>query len=449
MKIKLLVFLLLTSLLGAAQLPGKTIDSILNLYYGKGEFNGVAFISIKNKPEYHKSFGYKNVNKKEKFTGEEIFQIGSVTKQFTAAVILKLQEEGKLSVNDKLTKYFPQYPAWDSITIHHLLNHTSGLFNYTNISKFMQEEVASSKTREELIKLFSHRSLQFSPGTKYAYSNSGYLLLGYIIEDITGLSYDKAVRKYIFESIGMNNSGFDFTNLSSNLKTTGYSLIKGDSAIVSPVVDSTVSGAAGNIFSNVKDLNNWIQSLCKEKIINKESLEKMFSPGLGNYGYGIVSDSIYGKHRVSHGGGIHGFNSNLEYFPGTETSIVLLSNVNTGKLQEISNMLSAIAHNLPLPEEYQPDINTLKKLEGKYKVSENFAIDIRIADGVLTLQATNQGRFPLTAITDTNFVLKIVNATINFSQNQKGEINKLELIQNGMNITGIKEEGQSLLKNEN
>lgn len=449
MRIIFFIAAVLYSFIGTAQLSEKTIDSVLKIYVDNREFSGVAYLSVNGKIAYHKSFGYKNYETKEKLSGDEVFQVGSVTKQFTAALILKLQEEGKLSVHDKITKYFPQYSSWDSIAIHNLLNHTSGIFNYTNISKFMAGEVANPISREKMINLFSGRRLMFSPGSMYAYSNSNYILLGYIIEDLTGLSYDKAVRKYIFEPLDMKNSGFDFANLPVQYKATGYVSIKQEGFKPALIVDSTASGAAGNIYSNVKDLDKWVHGLLEDKIINKESRRLMFTPGHENYGYGILSDSIYGKYRLSHGGGIHGFNSHLEFFPDSEISVILLSNVNTGKLQEISSMLSALAHGVDLPKEYQPELQTLKNLEGVYKITEGFSIDVKEVSGKLTIQATGQPRVELTALTDTSYYLKMVNARINFLLNESGSPEALELIQSGQRFTAIKMTIKDPIENQN
>lgn len=440
MQNRLFIVALLFSFCAGAQVSEKTLDSLIGIYKNNGEFNGIAYVAVNGKPVYNKSFGYANMENKSAFSGEEFFQIGSVTKQFTAAVILKLEEEGKLSVNDKLTKYFPQYPAWDSITIHHLLNHTSGLFNYTNVSRFMQEEVEKHQTRESIIKLFSNRRLMFSPGSNYAYSNSGYMLLGYIIEDVSGLSYDKAVRKYIFDKLGMAHSGFDFRAVPENKRATGYMYLKNDTASRAPIVDSTVSGAAGCIYTNVYDLEKWANGLLEGKVVGKSSLEKMFTPGKSSYGYGIIIDSIYGKSRLVHGGGIHGFNAHLEIYPNEGILIILLSNVNSGKLQEMADKISAHAHGLPLPKAFEPDQEVLKNLEGKYEITKDLNIDIRVQEGKLTLQVTNQPRVELTALSNTSFVLKSANARVDFTLNASGKAEQLELLQNGQKFTGKRKE---------
>ena len=205
-----------------AQDDAARLDTLLNAYQQLGRFNGSALVAKNGTVLLNKGYGYRNHEAGVLNDEHSIFQMGSVTKQFTSAVILKLQAEHKLSVSDKLSKYFPEYPKGDSITIKELLTHTSGIYNYTNNGDFMKNEITKPKTREEMMALFENKPLDFSPGTSWSYSNSGYSMLGYIIEKVTKSSYEQAVRKYIFSPLKMTQSGFDFAALKSPDKTTGY-----------------------------------------------------------------------------------------------------------------------------------------------------------------------------------------------------------------------------------
>src|SRR5580698_113597 len=169
-----------------AQTPSQEINELLKQYTKQNSFNGVALVAQKGKILLEQGYGYKNATTKSLNDSNTVFQIGSITKQFTSAIILQLQEQHKLSVQDKLSKYIPDYPNSDSITIENLLTHTSGIYNYTNDDAYMQNTSATPIKLETLISLFKNKPLDFSPGTKYSYSNSGYVLLGYIIERITG-----------------------------------------------------------------------------------------------------------------------------------------------------------------------------------------------------------------------------------------------------------------------
>src|SRR6186997_2017452 len=252
-KILILVAALCMVHLNFAQEADK-LDALINAYAKMYKFNGAALVAKNGVILLNKGYGYRDAENKVANNEQTIFQLGSVTKQFTSAVILKLQEEKKLSVSDKLSKYFPGYPKGDSITIEHLLTHTSGIYNYTNDGDFMTTEVTKPASREKMMALFTNKPLDFSPGTSWNYSNSGYSLLGYIIEAVTKKPYYQAVRKYIFTPLHMTHSGFDFTHLKKKEKATGYFSLQGKNATPAPIVDSTVAFSAGAIYSTVGDL---------------------------------------------------------------------------------------------------------------------------------------------------------------------------------------------------
>ena len=190
-----------------------------------------------------------------------------------------------MSVSDKLSKYFPNFPKGDSITIQQLLTHTSGIYNYTNDQNFMANEIAKPATREKMMALFENKPLDFSPGTSWNYSNSGYSLLGYIIEAVTKKPYEQAVRRYIFTPLHMVHSGFDFTHLKSDNKAIGYFKLDDKGATPAPIVDSTVSFSAGAIYSTTGDLYLWHEALEHYKILSKAQQEVAYTPVKNNYGY--------------------------------------------------------------------------------------------------------------------------------------------------------------------
>src|SRR5450432_2236055 len=174
-----------------AQNTSGKLDTLINAYAKLYRFNGSALVAKNGTILLNKGYGYRNAADKVLNSEQTIFQLGSITKQFTSAVILKLQEEKKLSVSDKVSKYFPQYPKGDSITIEQLLTHTSGVYNYTNDQNFMANEMTKPASREKIMALFKDKPLDFPPGTGWNYSNSGYSLLGYIIEIATGKPYEQ------------------------------------------------------------------------------------------------------------------------------------------------------------------------------------------------------------------------------------------------------------------
>ncbi len=423
-----------------AQDAGNKIDELISAYSKLNKFNGSALVAKNGTILLNKGYGYRNAADKLMNNEESIFQLGSITKQFTAAVILKLQEEKKLKVTDKLSKFFPDYPKGDSITIKQLLTHTSGIYSYTNDGNFMANEITKNKSREEMMALFKDKPLDFSPGTGWNYSNSGYSLLGYIIEVVTKKSYEEAVRKYIFTPLHMTHSGFDFTHLKSPDKTTGYFMLDDKSSNPAPVVDSTVSFSAGAIYSITSDLYLWHKALEQNTILSKTQQQEAYTPVKNNYGYGWGIDSIEGKRRVGHGGGIPGYITNESRVPEDDIDIVLLSNASDRSLDEITKSIYAILYNkayeLPkerivilLPEE------TLKQYEGEYEIAPGFNVIMKIKDGEISATPTGQSEKILHAEKEDFFFEKEEDVQVQFTRNDDKTVDGLILNQGGRKMT--------------
>jgi CubicO group peptidase (beta-lactamase class C family) len=411
----------------------------LNKYSG---FNGAVLVAKNGQVLLEKGYGIRNASANVEHDEKSVFQIGSVTKQFTAIVILKLEQEGKLSVKDKLSKYFPQYQHAAKITIENLLNHVSGVYSYTNDRNFMQNRVTENLPQEAFWNMIKDKPLDFEPGSRYSYSNSGYSILGYIIEKVTGQPYESAVRKGLFQPAGMSHSGFDFTHFNSPAKTIGYFTLSKDIQTPAPIVDSTVAYSAGAIYSTVHDLYNWNIALNSGKIIPDAILEKAYKPLKDRYGYGFFVDSIYGKRKITHGGGIHGFVSMLTYIPDDKISVVMLSNKPFG-LEPAEKDLLAILYNEPykIPEELKEievDSTILKKYVGEYELAPTFKITVRLVNGALKAQATGQPQFDLFPKQEHLFFLKVVDAQVEFIKDENGEVEKLILHQNGQHMPGKK-----------
>jgi CubicO group peptidase (beta-lactamase class C family) len=415
------------------------LDALINAYAKMYKFNGAALVAKNGVILLNKGYGYRNATDKIANSEQTVFQLGSITKQFTSAIILKLQQEKKLSVSDKLTKYFPGYPKGDSITIEQLLTHTSGIFNYTNNGTFMENEVTKSASREKIMALFKDKPLDFSPGTGWNYSNSAYSLLGYIIEDVTKMPYEQVVRKYIFTPLQMTHSGFDFTHLKINEKATGYFKLDDKEIIPSPIVDSTVAFSAGAIYSTTGDLYLWHKALQQNKILSKEQQEKAYTPVKNRYGYGWSIDSVEGKRRVSHGGGIHGFVTNISRVPEDDICIVLLSNTSDPAISAITKSIFAILYGkeyelpkeriaIKLPEE------KLKEYEGEYEVREGLHVIISLKDGELVAAPTGQ-RTDILYVEKADLLFsRSADIQLAFTRNDKKEIDGFILHQNGAKI---------------
>jgi len=262
-------------------------------------------------------------------TPEAKFRLGSLTKQFTATLVLQLQQDGKLNIADPVSKYLPDSPkTWEKITLANLLGHTSGIPNFTNDKSF-QTWAQTPRTTQELMAFFSDKSLDFEPGSKFDYSNSNFEVLGAVIEKVSGKKYGNLLHERIFDPLGMKDSGLDADDLLLPKRAEGYMPGK-DGLIVARSESMTFPWAAGSIYSTTGDLLIWERGLFGGKVLSADSLKAMTTPGKGDYGLGVGVEDMDGLKLVQHGGGIEGFNTFLLSVPERKIVIVALANVNGG-----------------------------------------------------------------------------------------------------------------------
>lgn len=435
----ILIVVLLVQHCCFAQNDADRIDTLLNAYNKLSQFNGSALVAKNGAILLDKGYGYRDAATGVLNDEHSIFQLGSVTKQFTSAVILKLQADHQLSVSDKLSKYFPDYPKGDSITIKELLTHTSGIYNYTNDGDFMKNEITKPKTREQMMALFENKPLDFSPGTSWSYSNSGYSMLGYIIEKVTKTSYEEAVHHYIFSPLKMTHSGFDFTDLKNPDKTIGYFVLNARDTAKAPIVDSSISFSAGAIYSTTGDLYKWSQALENNTILTASEQNEAYTPVKNNYGYGWGIDSIDGKRRLAHSGGIPGYITIILRVPADDVTIILLSNASNQTIGKMSNDIYAILYNkkYDIPTERKAislDEQTMKQYDGEYEIRPDLMVTIVAKDSVLIATPTGQSAKTLYAEKKDFFFEKEEDIQLNFTRNDKNEIDGFVFHQSGQEI---------------
>lgn len=310
------------------------IDALLNEYSAQDRLNGTVLIAQGDDVIYSKGFGMAHMEWEVANTPDTRFRIGSITKQFTAALILQLVEEGKVDLEGKLTDYVPDYPAehGKQVTIHQLLNHTSGIVSYTGRDEFWKKS-RDPYTPKEFLEAWTVEELEFEPGSKWNYNNSGYYILGVVIQEVTGMPYDKALQKRLLDPLGLVNTGYEHFHKVTKNRASGY-LAWAIGYQRAGYVDTGSPFAAGMMYSTVGDLHKWTRALHAAKPFNnKETLEKMITPYMQNYGYGImINERTFGEKSVkviSHGGGVHGFVSTLSYFPEKELTVAGIDNTSS------------------------------------------------------------------------------------------------------------------------
>jgi CubicO group peptidase (beta-lactamase class C family) len=416
------------------------IDAYINAAVRVNRFSGTVLVARSGKPLISRGYGMANYELDVPNTSKTVFRLGSITKPFTAIAILMLQERGKLSVNDPLCKYLPNCPtAWQAITIRHLLTHTSGIpdfFNSAAYSSLRTQPVPPAR----MIELFSSNPLEFVPGEKAAYSNSGYYLLGVIIERTSGVSYEDFLQQNIFTPLGLAHTGYDRSDRLVKNRASGY-LMRNGSLINAPYVDRSNSFSAGALVSTVEDLLQWEQSLYTEKLLSRKSLDAMFAPSLEvfpgvRYGYGWGVTTQFGRQALAHKGDTPGFSNMIIRFPAEATTVIVLGNNGSVDAQPLANDLAAIVFGMPyeLPRELVAitlSAETLEKYAGRYEVSPspqfspNSVITITLEDGKLMRQVNDGTKAELFAQAETEFFLKVSDARVSFVRDAHGQVTGL------------------------
>jgi len=418
------------------------MQQVVQSYVDGKQFMGSVLVARDAKILLSKGYGSANLEWDIPNSPSAKFRLGSITKQFTAACILLLEERGQLKVEDQVKKYMADAPAaWDRVTIFNLLTHTSGIPSFTGFHDYHSTE-AIAATPEQLVARFRNKPLEFQPGEKWNYSNSGYVLLGYLIEKITQQSYRQFVQQNIFNPLGMKDSGYDSNSEVIPHRASGYT--PGPNGVTNAgYIDMTIPLSAGALYSTTEDLLRWERGLMGGKLLSPASIEKMTTPFKNDYAFGLGVHTANGHKMIDHGGGIEGFNTFLAYYPEDKLTVVVLANQNGQAPDAIANKLAAVAHgeNVVLPSErtevtISPAI--LAKYVGTYELTPNFDIVMTLEDGQLMTQATGQSKFPLFAESETKFFLKVVDAEVEFFRNDKGDVTHIVLHQGGQDVKGIK-----------
>lgn len=347
--------LFLFTLISVAQSKSEMIEELMEKYSEYEQFNGSVLVAENGEVIYKDGLGLANMEFDIPNEPDTKHRLGSITKQFTAMLILQLVEDGKLELDKPISKYLPDYkgPAADSVTVHHLLNHSSGIPSYTSFPGFFEKQSRDPYTPGEFVKTFSDSTLQFTPGEKFVYNNSGYFLLGHIIEEISGKSYEEMLTENIFTPLGMDNSGFDHHADIIKKRASGYERA-GNGYRNAPYLDMSIPYAAGSLYSTVEDLYLWDRALYEEELLSEELKEQMFSAqikdGDSYYGYGwAIRKMPIGKTKdsiltIAHGGGINGFNTLLIRIPKDQHLIVLLNNTGGTNLGEMARSIISILY---------------------------------------------------------------------------------------------------------
>jgi CubicO group peptidase (beta-lactamase class C family) len=410
------------------------VDEYLKAYLERGQFSGSVLVAGNGQVLFSQGYGMANYELDVPNTPQTKFRLGSITKQFTALAIMQLQEKGHLNVKDSLAQYLPNYPNAEQITLHHLLTHTSGIPNFTSFPDYLETMMLPLPV-EKIIARFKDNPLEFQPGEKYQYSNSNYILLGFLIEQVSGQSYESYLQDHLFNPLQMKNTGYDHHSLLLKNRASGYSR-REQQLVNAGYLDMSIPHGAGALYSTVEDLYLWDRALYTEQLLSKPSLETMFTPFLDQYGYGFLISHLFNRKLVAHDGGVNGFVSDLHRYIDDDVFIVILSNFEFSPIYKLSRDLGAIlfgeAYELPGNRvAISVDPSVYQAYVGDYELLPELILTIKTKENRLLAQATDQPRFEIFPESEVDYFNNELNILITFQKNEKNDVKQLIFKQYG------------------
>ena len=440
--------------------PKIYVDAILREESRSNQPGVAVIVSQDGEVLFSKGYGLANVADNVSISAKTKFRIGSVTKQFAAAAILKLQEDGKLKVTDKLTKFIPDYPRGDEVTLHHLLTHTSGITSYTSKGDFY-EKVTKPIEPQDLIASFKNDDFDFSPGEKWSYSNSGYFLLGHIVAQVSEKSFDEYLRETFFVPLGMKDTGVHRPDLDLQNEAAGYSYSEGK-FVDALNWDMSHAGGAGAIYSTVEDLQRWNQGVFGEKVLKKSTLAAAFTKAetkandnAMGYGYGWMLGQQRGLPIVHHSGGLQGFVSYLTRFPKQKLTIAVLHNAFPGSGDLEPSGLARMIAEAYLWKEMAPrpshdvdetvDPNSYVAFVGDYDYGAAI-MKVTAEDNRLFAQLSGQPKMEIFPAGPSTFFWKVVEAQVEFLRDVDDKVIAVQHTQGGQSFKAAKMKAAKTVK---
>ncbi len=403
-------------------------DQLLQAQYPADGPGAAVLVTRKGQVIYKKAVGMADMELDVPLKTDHVFRIGSVTKQFTAAAILKLAEQGKLNLQDEITRFIPDYPTkGKKITVEHLLNHTSGIKSYTSMEEWTPMVHRKDFTPTELVDFFKNQPMDFDPGTQYRYNNSGYILLGVIIEKISGKSYGAFIDEEFFKPLGMRHSYYGHVKPLIKNRANGYTEGEPSGFANADYLSMTQPYAAGSIMSTVEDLVTWTQAVHGGKVLKPESLKKAFTPNIlpdgtnTYYGYGWQIGNMMGSQTIEHGGGIHGFLSMLLYVKEEDVCVAILTNCDCNGPEPLADKFAALAAGKNLsPTAIKLETSVLEQYVGVYENDKKEQRIITLEDGGLKSLRTGGSKYSIMPYAADQFYFENSLSRIRFVRDTKG-----------------------------
>ena len=442
--ITILLYLIIVNLMQAQDISN-LINTYTNSYVKTGDFSGCILIAENDNILYENCFGLANQSFQIPNKLDTKFIIGSISKQFTAAAILILEQEGYLKTTDTIAKYFKTNPISENITIEQLLTHTSGITDIYNVPDF--SELSCKKiTLSNFAQLVLDTKLDFTPGTQYQYSNGGYTLLAALIEKISGTTYQDFLSNRIFQPLKMMATGHASTNEVIPDLAVGYDPLRYDKLKITNYLDFELLKGSGSLYSTVYDLRKWVKSIKKRTLLNSNSYDKFLKDYGQNYGYGISLYNSFGHRVFGHDGRVNGYIADYLHYKEPNIDIIILGNTQTGVADFFRRDIAAIVFGKEYKsraKQIPPDEKTRlnpKKIIGTYAFGPNFKVYIELIDGRIQARANEGAYSELIRLEDQRFFSRTLYSYIKFMEDDSGSITKMVWTNNdGNTFEGVKE----------
>lgn len=456
------LLLLLAALPASADTLPQQIDRYVGARTQLGQFSGVVLVATRDGVVLRKAYGYANFELDVPMTTAAKFEIASLSKAFTAAAVLLLRDDGKLALDDSVCKYTDPCPAaWQPVTVAELLHHTSGIPDYESAlgmeTPAYANAMAAIDAPRRLVGEARAKPLDFAPGTKFNYSNTGYLLLGFIVEKVSGATYRDFVQKRILTPLHLDSTGVvDRTQIVKNRAdgytgveglpiervVAGYPLLGGPfrRAIYTRLPDP--EGDA-SLYSTADDLYRWIVALDEGKLLSKDSLHEMFTPGLGDYGTGWFTRERWGRKRRTHSGQLPGFVSTVDRWGDGELTVIVLCNIDVGRIGRVANDIAAIAfgkpYDVPRAHAIVPlDLAVVPRVSGRYKIADGRIVTVAMGKRWLEASIPKEyvaGLLPESAL---QFYMPLGEGTFRFDEEVDGKTTRLTMHYNGADVVATR-----------
>src|SRR6476619_5341857 len=387
------------------------VDSVANAAVAERRTAGVSVAVVKNgRTILSKGYGFADLENDVPATPETVYRIGSITKQFTSAAIMRLMEQGKLSLDDTLQKFLPNFPTQGNrVTVRHLLNHTSGIKSYTSLGPKWGRVVRLDLTPDSLVALFANEPFDFKPGDAWRYDNSGYFLLGMIVEKVSGKPYGQYLQDEFFTPLGLKSTVYCDQAPLIKHRAQGYAPRPDGRFINAEPLSMTQPYAAGSLCSTVSDLAAWTLALSSGKVVSPASYKLMTTPGTLNdgkpltYGFGLGIGTLGGHRQVSHNGGINGFISELHHYPDDSLVTVVLTNTGALTAVQLERLIARRALGIKDLPAVPIDASALERLAGEYTIG-NARVRVFVDGGKLRAQGPGAPAFGLKHVGGGRFV---------------------------------------------